>query len=63
LAESVAHVTGYSGRIEFDTEKSDGPPRKLLNVTQIAGLGWKARIGLKDGLSHTYAEYIRSLSK
>jgi len=60
LAELVAEVTGFSGRISFDTSKPDGPPRKLLNVSLINGLGWKSSISLKDGLISTYGWFLEN---
>ena len=57
LTETVAAVTGYAGNINWDTTKPDGTPRKLMDVSRLAGLGWRARIGLRDGIERTYASY------
>ena len=57
LAELVAEVVGYRGELVFDTTKPDGTPRKLLDVSRIHALGWKAQIGLRDGLTETYRWY------
>jgi GDP-L-fucose synthase len=57
LAALVARATGYEGEIEFDSTKPDGTPRKLLNVSKLHALGWRARIGLTEGLAATYAWY------
>ena len=54
LAHLIAEIVGYSGRIEFDKSKPDGTPRKLLDVSRINELGWKARISLTDGLRCAY---------
>ena len=54
LAETVARVVGFSGRFVYDASKPDGTPRKLLDVSRLAALGWRARIPLEDGLSRTY---------
>lgn len=54
LAELIARITGYKGKIVFDTTKPDGTPRKLMDMQRIHGLGWRHRISLKDGLSDTY---------
>ena len=54
LARIVKDVTGFVGDIVFDTSKPDGTPRKLLDVTRIHELGWKHKIGLKDGLDKAY---------
>lgn len=55
LAETVAEVTGYQGRIAWDTSKPDGTPRKLLDVSRLTGLGWKPAVALPDGIAATYA--------
>ena len=55
LAEHVRRVVGFEGRIEFDTTKPDGTPRKLLDTTRLTEIGWKPRIGLAEGLRLTYA--------
>ena len=55
LAELVLSVIGYSGRLEFDSSKPDGTPRKLLDVTRLTNLGWKPRISLEAGIAQTYA--------
>ena len=57
LAETVARVVGFSGRIEWDTSKPDGTPRKLLDVSRLAELGWRARTELDDGLRDTFRWY------
>jgi GDP-L-fucose synthase len=58
LSELVAKVTGYGGRITFDASKPDGTPRKLLDVSLLAGLGWSARIALEDGIRDTYEWFL-----
>jgi GDP-L-fucose synthase len=57
LAESVAEVVGYTGRIEYDTSKPDGTPRKLLDVSRLNALGFTAQIDLADGLASVYDWY------
>jgi GDP-L-fucose synthase len=54
LAEMVMSVIGYRGRIIFDASKPDGTPRKLLDVSRLSGLGWQAKISLRDGIQRTY---------
>jgi GDP-L-fucose synthase len=58
LADVIARMVGYRGRIEWDTGKPDGTPRKLLDVSRLAGLGWKADISLEQGLADTYAWFL-----
>ena len=55
LAETVMSVVGFAGRIVFDTTKPDGTPRKLLDVSRLADLGWRAHIPLRDGIARAYA--------
>ena len=57
LAALVQRVVGYEGDIVFDASKPDGTPRKLLDVSRLGSLGWRARIGLEDGLRQTYRWY------
>jgi GDP-L-fucose synthase len=52
-------AVGFDGRIEFDASKPDGTPQKLLDVSKLADLGWRARISLKDGLAATYQDFLR----
>ena len=54
LAETVKSVVGFEGRIVFDSTKPDGTPRKLLDVTRLAALGWRARTELRDGIRMAY---------
>jgi GDP-L-fucose synthase len=62
LAELVADVVGYQGALEFDTSKPDGTPRKLLDVSKVHDLGWRAEIELRNGLTETYAWYQEQLA-
>lgn len=55
LTETVAKVVGYQGKIEWDTSKPDGAPRKLMNVSRLERLGWQPTIGLEQGLMKSYA--------
>lgn len=61
LAETVAKVTGFAGRLEFDATKPDGTPRKLMDVSRLADLGWKASISLEDGLRNAYQWYLNNI--
>jgi GDP-L-fucose synthase len=58
FAQLVADVVGYKGRLEFDTSRPDGAPQKLLDVSRLAGLGWKAKTPLRDGISAAYADFL-----
>lgn len=58
LAETMAEVTGFKGRLTFDSSKPDGTARKLMDASKLERLGWKARIGLREGLQQTYAWYL-----
>ncbi len=58
LAQMVAQVTGFTGEIELDRSKPDGTPRKLMDVSRLADLGWSAHIQLEDGLRETYAWFL-----
>jgi len=57
LAETVKEVVDYQGSIEFDTSKPDGTPRKLMDVSRLSGLGWRAGTDLRSGLSLAYSEF------
>jgi GDP-L-fucose synthase len=58
LATLVRDVVGFNGEIVFDRSKPDGTPRKLLDVTKMTELGWKPRIGLRDGIHSTYQWFL-----
>lgn len=58
LAELVAATTGFEGEIEWDRSKPDGTPRKLLDGSKLAALGWVPRVSLERGLAETYASYL-----
>ncbi|MFZ5427812.1 MAG: GDP-L-fucose synthase [Thermodesulfobacteriota bacterium] len=58
LAETVARVVGFEGRLVFDASKPDGTPRKLLDITRITALGWKPSIGLEEGVATTYRWFL-----
>ena len=54
LAELICDIVGYDGQLDWDTSKPDGTPRKLMNVDRVNALGWKARIGLREGIERVY---------
>jgi GDP-L-fucose synthase len=59
LAHHVAEVVGFNGNIVTDPSKPDGTPRKLMSGEKLAGLGWRPRIGLREGLADAYRAYLR----
>ena len=58
LAETVARIVGYEGDLAWDESKPDGTPRKLLDVTKLTDLGWKADISFEDGVRSTYEWFV-----
>jgi len=60
LAEIISSVIGYTGEFEFDASKPDGTPRKLLNVSKLQKLGWRAKITLESGIQATYQWYLKN---
>lgn len=60
LAELIAEVIGYEGRLEWDTTKPDGAPRKLLDSTRVKALGWSAKIPLREGIRSTYQWFLNN---
>jgi len=61
LAEIIAGLTGFKGSIRFDTGKPDGTPVKRLDVSKINSIGWRARIGLEQGIAETYKWYAKNV--
>ena len=61
LAALVAKVVGYAGRIEWDTTRPNGTPRKLLDVSKAAALGWTYKIELEEGIRLAYEDYLKNL--
>ena len=59
LAQLICKVVGYGGKIVFDTSKPDGTPKKLLDVSKINSLGWKAKVSLEEGIRKTYEWYLK----
>ena len=60
LAQTIMEVTGFRGRLTYDHSKPDGTPRKLLDVTRLARLGWRAKIKLCEGLAETYHWFLET---
>ena len=61
LVSSIAEVTGFTGRIEYDTSKPDGAPRKLMDNSKLRALGWQPQFSLKDGLRDAYQWYVDNI--
>jgi len=58
FARVVARTVGYAGTLSFDPSRPDGTPRKLLDVSRLAQLGWRARTSLEDGMRLAYRAYL-----
>ncbi len=58
LAETIAKVTDFKGELVFDTTKPDGTPRKLMDVSRLEKLGWKASVSLESGLTKAYQWFL-----
>jgi GDP-L-fucose synthase len=63
LARTIAQVTGFEGRISFDTTQPDGTPRKLLDVSRLTNMGWQASIALEEGIRLTYGWFLANQAK
>ena len=61
LAETMARVTGFKGKLTFDASKPDGTPRKLMDVTRLKSLGWQAETSLEQGLKETYQWFMNNV--
>ncbi len=62
LALGVAGMVGYPGEVSWDTTKPDGTPRKLMDVSRLTALGWKAKVSLQEGIRLTYQSYLEEMS-
>jgi GDP-L-fucose synthase len=60
LAELVAEVVGFNGKLTFDTSKPDGTPRKLLDITRMKELGWEAQTGFREGIQQAYDDFLHN---
>ena len=59
LAQLIAETVGFKGRLHYATDKPDGSPRKLLDVTKLTALGWRSRVTLRTGLADTYRSFLK----
>jgi GDP-L-fucose synthase len=62
FARLVAEIVGYRGKIAFDTSRPDGTPRKLLDVSKLAALGWRAKTPLRPGLAGAYDDFVNGIA-
>ncbi|WOD18548.1 GDP-L-fucose synthase family protein [Paraburkholderia kirstenboschensis] len=62
LAEGICKVVGFEGELMFDASKPDGTPRKLLDVSRLAKMGWRSTIALEQGIASTYRDFVESYS-
>jgi GDP-L-fucose synthase len=60
LAQLVKEIVGFEGEIVQDTTKPDGTPRKLLDVSRLHALGWRAKIPLREGVDKTYRWFVEN---
>jgi GDP-L-fucose synthase len=58
FARTVAEVVGFRGKIVYDTSKPDGTPRKLVDVSRLSAMGWKAKVSLREGLGKAYGAFL-----
>jgi GDP-L-fucose synthase len=63
FARTVAGVVGFGGKIVFDTSKPDGTPRKLLDVSRLSAMGWKAKVSLPQGLAQAYDDFLTNATR
>lgn len=63
LARALARISGFKGRLVFDASKPDGTPRKVMDVSRLAGLGWRAQVDLESGLAETYRWFLRHFAE
>jgi GDP-L-fucose synthase len=61
LAETVRRVVGFAGRLRYNSERPDGTPRKLLDISRLNALGWRPRVALADGLAEAYRWYLEQV--
>ena len=60
LTEKIVDIIRYAGEVRWDTSKSNGTPRKVLNVDKIKSLGWEPKISLREGIEKTYEWYLKN---
>jgi GDP-L-fucose synthase len=63
FARLIADIVGYRGEIVFDTSRPDGAPQKLLDVSKLTQLGWKAKTPIRRGLEQAYVDFVRTAER
>ncbi len=63
LAQTISHIVGFTGELQFDSGKPDGTPRKLLDVSRLRRMGWTAETDLEAGLRSTYAWFLEHVDE
>lgn len=63
LAELVAEIVGFRGKLVFDASRPDGTPRKLLDVSRLQALGWQPKTGFHEGITRAYADYLQNIAR
>ena len=63
LAETIADVVGFTGGFNWDTDKPNGTPRKVMNVDRIKSLGWEPKLSLNEGIKQTYEWYLKNYDR
>jgi len=61
LAEKIAKIVGFTGRIVWDSTKPNGTPRKLMDSSRLFGLGWKPKVGLDEGIARAYEDFMKNM--
>ena len=63
MAETIQKITGHQGNIIWDSEKPDGTPRKLMDVSKMKDIGWQYSTELEDGIEKTYSWFLENIEK
>lgn len=62
LAELIGEIIGYQGKISYNTQKPDGTPRKLMDVSKIKQLGWSPQVALREGILLAYKDFLNQIN-
>ena len=61
LADLIANIVGFRGKLMYDSSKPDGSPQKLLDVSRLREFGWQPKISFQEGISKTYTDYLKNV--